>query len=143
MWAEAAKRLSRFPEAVLTAPDSRGYPLSVRVSTRDYDAATGELRVVLPDELDAAEGPANLLCHFHDDKLWRLDNASVQGRLQRRGDGWVFVSEAFTPPSRLQMVKFLRGIHNTGRKYLDKRGLARPAVDWDAVRDIRRRATTE
>jgi len=140
VWADAAKRLSKFPEAVLTALDAHGYPLSVRVNTHDYDAATGELRVVLPEQLSAVEGPANLLCHCHDEKMWHLDNASVKGRLQRRDDNWAFVSEVFTPRPRLQMVKFLRGIHIAGQKYLDKRGLARPAVNWDAVRDVQLRA---
>lgn len=141
MWAEAAKRLSRFPEAVLTAFDTDGYPVSVRVETRDYDGTTGELAVTLPEELHAAESPANLLCHFHDDKLWHLDSAQVKGRLRARDGGWVFVSEMFTPPSRLQMVSFLRSTHTSGRKYLDNRGLARPRVNWAAVKEIRRRAT--
>jgi hypothetical protein len=30
MWSEAAKELAKFPEAVVTALDSAGYPVSVR-----------------------------------------------------------------------------------------------------------------
>lgn len=111
MWDEAAKRLNGFPEAVLTALDSHGYPVSVRVSTIGYDAAAGELSAELPEELGTVEGPANLLCHHHDDRLWHLDSTHVTGRLQRRGDGWVFVSEKFTPQKRFEMVSFLRGAH--------------------------------
>jgi hypothetical protein len=140
VWAEASKRLSKFPEAVLTALDARGYPVSVRVNTRDYDAATGELPAVLPEALGAVEGPANLLCHYHDEKLWHLAIAQIKGRLQKRGDGWVFVSEKFTPQSRWQIVSFVRGTQTSGQKYLDKRGLTRPAVNWAAVKEIRRRA---
>ncbi|KMO67297.1 hypothetical protein [Mycolicibacterium chlorophenolicum] len=141
MWAEAAKRLTRFPEAVLTAFDADGYPVSVRVRTRDYDATSGELHVTLPTELQPVESPANLLCHFHDDKLWHLDSTQIRGRLLARDGDWVFVSEMFTPPSRLQMVSFLRSTHTSGQKYLDKRGLTRPTVNWAAVKEIRRRAT--
>lgn len=143
MWTEAAKRLNGFAEAVLTALDSQGYPLSVRVSTDAYDAATGELAVTLPAELNAAEGPANLLCHSHDDKLWKLESAQVKGILERRGDGWVFISQAFTTQSASQMVSFLRNIHRSGQKYLDTRGLPRPAVNWASVKEIRRRAAEQ
>ncbi|MGP4057221.1 hypothetical protein ACTWP6_20760 [Mycobacterium sp. 4D054] len=143
MWTDAAKRLSRFPEAVLTALDAQGYPVSVRVSTGAYDAATGELPATLPPELNAVEGPANLVCHFHDDKLWKLESAQVKGRLERRGDGWVFVSRTFTTQSASHMLSFLRSIHRSARTYLDKRGLPRPAVNWASVKEIRRRAAEQ
>ena len=68
MWAEAAKWLNKFDEAVLTVLDSDGYPGSVRVDPRAYDAATGELPSAVPDALRAVEGPANLLCHYHDER---------------------------------------------------------------------------
>ncbi|MEZ0342345.1 hypothetical protein ACAG25_20465 [Mycobacterium sp. pV006] len=140
MWTDAARRLSRFSEAVLTAYDGQGYPVSVRVSTHAYDAATGELPVVLPEALAAVEGPANLLCHYHDEKLWNLDSAQVRGRLQRRDDAWVFVTESFTPKSRWFLVSFLKNNHTAAQRYLDKRGLDRPPVNWDAVEAVRRRA---
>lgn len=140
MWHDAARELSRFGEAVLTALDTDGYPVSVRVPTRDFDPATGRLTVTLPAELNAAESPANLLCHYHDEKLWSLDSAQVKGCLLRRDDAWVFAGEQFTPKSRFHMVSFLRRIHISGQKYLDRRGLTRPAVNWAALSDIRRRA---
>lgn len=138
MWAEAAKRLSRFDEAVLTAFDEHGYPVSVRVPTDAYDPATGELPAALPAELDAVEGPANLLCHFHDEKLWRLDSAQIIGRLERRGRHWAFVSQTYTPRSRWYLLSFLRNNSRAAQRYLDRRGLDRPTVNWAAVQDIRR-----
>ena len=84
MWAEAAKWLNKFPEAVLTGIDNDGYPVSVRVPTGAYDSATGELPVSLPDAVDGAEGPANLLCHSHDEKLWNLQMITVKGTLEKR-----------------------------------------------------------
>jgi hypothetical protein len=143
VWDDAAKRLSRFPEAVLTALDVNGYPVSVRVGTRHYDAVTGELPAVVPPQLAVVEGPANLLCHYHDAKLWRLDSTQIRGRLQRRGDRWVFVSKAFTPRSRVQLVSFLRSARTSAQKYLDTRGLLRPAVNWAAVKEIQRRAAQQ
>jgi hypothetical protein len=138
--------LSKFPEAVLTGLDTRGDPFSVRVSTRNYDAATGELPMALPDALEADESRANILCHYHDDKMWHLDTAQVKGELRRQGDGWVFISEKFTPQSRWQAVSFLsflKGARTAAQKYLDKRGLTRPAVNWAAVEELRRRAVQQ
>ena len=40
MWAETAEWVHRFPEAVLTALDAGGYPVSVRVDTHGYNADT-------------------------------------------------------------------------------------------------------
>ncbi|MGE2836420.1 hypothetical protein [Mycobacterium sp. SMC-4] len=143
MWTEAAKRLRAFDDAVLTAVDEHGYPISVRVPTRDYDAATGELPAQLPATLAAAEGPANLLCHSHDDKLWNLQTAHVKGHLVRRGQNWVFVSETYTPQSRWHMVSFLKNANDSAQRYLERRGLTRPAVNWATIRELRRRAETQ
>ena len=38
----------------------------------------------------AVEGPASLLAHHHDDKLWNLHAVLIKGRPQRRDGGWVF-----------------------------------------------------
>lgn len=140
MWAEAAKRLGAFDEAVLTVLDEHGYPISVRVPTRGYDATTGELPAVLPPTPAPVEGPANLLCHSHDDKLWNLQTAHIKGRLARRTRGWVFVSETFTPQSRWHMVSFLKNANDSAQRYLDRRGLDRPTVDWAGIRELRRSA---
>jgi hypothetical protein len=140
VWTEAAKWLNKFPDAVLTATDRDGYPLSVRVPTRGYDGATGELSVLLPDVGFATEGPANLLCHSHDEKLWNLQMMTIKGTLDKRNDTWIFRSEHFQPPSRLAVVDFVRNARRSAQRYLDKRGLARPTVNWAAIKDIQRRA---
>jgi hypothetical protein len=48
VWAEAAKWLGKFDETVMTALDANGYPVSIRVDPRNYDAATGRLPAPLP-----------------------------------------------------------------------------------------------
>lgn len=141
MSAEAAKWLAKFDEAVLTAFDADGYPLSVRVNTRAYSAETGRLPVTLPDVLGTVEGPANLLCHYHDEKLWKLKAVHVRGRLEKRDDEWDFVTTSFTPPSKLQLFVFLKGTGTAAQKYLDRRGLKRPEVNWDGVNEIKRRVS--
>ena len=141
MSAEAAKWLGKFDEAVLTVLDADGYPLSVRVDTRTYNAETGRLPAALPDTLRAAEGPAGLLCHYHDEKMWKLKAIQVKGRLEKRNGEWDFVTTSFTPPSKLALFAFLKGTGTAAQKYLDRRGLKRPEVNWDSVNEIKRRVS--
>lgn len=136
VWAEAAKWLAKYPEVVVTALDVAGYPFSVRRSTAAYDATTGELPVELPGNLRPAGGAANLLCHYHDEKLWHLSSIQIKGTLDRRGGNWVFVSSAFTPPPRLALWQLSKRSRAAGRRYLAKRGLTAPEVNWAAVEDI-------
>ena len=140
MWAEAAKWLNKFDEAVLTALDADGYPVSVRVNPREFDSATGTLSVTLPETLGAVGSPANLMAHYHDEKLWKLNAIGIKGSLQRQDDGWVFQSTRFDAPSRLAFVQFLRGTSASAQKYLDKRGMQRPPINWAAVKEVQRRA---
>lgn len=140
MWAEAAKQIRTFDNAVLTMLDVDGYPLSVRVDTSSYDATSGELNFSVPQELRPAEGPARLLCHFHDEKLWSLSFTHVGGSAKNQRSGWVFVSTTFSPPPRLGVLGFVRSLSTSAQKYLDKRGLGRPRVDWAALKQIQRRA---
>ena len=113
---------------------------SVLVDTHGYDTQTGELTATLPDALRAAGGAANLLCHFHDEKLWNLTAIQVKGRLEKRRDAWVFVSTSFTPPARLTLISLMRRMATAANKYLAKRGLERPPVNWAAVKEVQRRA---
>jgi hypothetical protein len=140
MWDDAAKWLNKFDEAVLTALDKEGYPVSVRVNPRNYDATTGTLSVTLPDTLGAVAGPANLMAHYHDEKLWKLNAIGIKGRLEDHGNTWVFQSAHFDAPSKLAFVQFLKGAGASAQKYLDKRGLERPPVNWAAVKEVQRRA---
>jgi hypothetical protein len=137
---EAAKWLNKFDEGVLTVVDSDGYPASVRVDPRAYDATTGELPATMPDALRAVEGPASLLCHSHDEKMWSLQLIDVKGHVEKRQDAWVFLVDSFQPPSKLMFLSFIGGARRSGNTYLEKRGLDRPPVNWAAIKDIQRRA---
>jgi hypothetical protein len=139
VWAEAAEWLNKFDDAVVTGLDADGYPVSIRVDTRDYDATTGALGVTFPGTLQIVEGPANVLAHSHDEKLWKLDMIQIKGRLESRGEGWVFQSTKFDAPSKLAFIQFLKSNSAAAQKYLDKRGLKRPPVNWAAVKEIQRR----
>jgi hypothetical protein len=138
--AEAAVWLNKFDEAVLTVLDSDGYPASVRVDPRAYNATTGELPATMPDALRAAEGPASLLCHSHDEKLWSLQMIELRGHVEKHQDVWSFVVNDFQPPSKLAFLSFIGGVRKSGKKYLERRGLERPPVNWAAIKEIQRRA---
>jgi hypothetical protein len=141
VWAEAAKWLNKFDEAVLTVLDADGYPLSVRVNPRAYDGATGELPTTLPAEPRAAEGPADLLCHYHDEKMWKIKAIQIRGRIAKRDGAWMFQSTGFDAPPKLAFLSFVKGARTSAQKYLDRRGLQRPAVNWAAVKEIQRRGS--
>jgi hypothetical protein len=130
MWAEAAKAMAKYPEGVLNAVDARGFPFSVRQLTLPFETATGTMPVVLPDALGAVAGPASLLCHFHDEKLWNLRAIQLRGRIEKGEVGWRFVATAFTPPAGWRTIPNMR---QTAMKYLAERGLPLPKVDFDAI----------
>ena len=137
MWAKAAKAIAKFEEGVITALDTDGYPVSVRQTKLPYDAQSGTMAVTLPEALGAAPGPANLLCHFHDDKLWSLRSIEISGRVERRDGGWRFVTEKFDPPSTIAMI---RGMQSSMKAYLARRNLPVPVVDFAAVKRMQANA---
>lgn len=146
MWQLASESLSTFPEVVLTAVGIEGHPVSVRQHSGRYDAQSGEMPVLIPAPLAAVEGPANLLAHSHDEDLWNLRIVRVKGRLERRHEGWVFISTAFTPPSpegfksRWQMAQAMR---RSSSRYLAARGMAQPKVNWRVLKRMQRQAQLE
>jgi hypothetical protein len=141
VWAEAAKWLGKFDEAVLTVLDTDGYPVSIRVDPRNYDVTTGRLPAPLTSTLHVVDGPANLLSHSHDEKLWHLNAIQIKGRLTSRDGGWEFQTTNFDAPSKLVFFQFLANARTAAQKYLDKRGLQRPPINWSAVKEIQRRAS--
>src|SRR5882757_8118444 len=97
MWGEAAKAMAEFSGAVVTAMDADGYPVSVRVAAPRYDAQTGRLPVVWPSDFAVTAGPANVLCHYHDEGLWSIRALQIKGRLERCSEDWTFISTDFKP----------------------------------------------
>jgi hypothetical protein len=99
--------------------------------------------VLIPSSITPVAGPANVLAHSHDEDLWDLRIVRITGRLDRRDEGWTFVSAAFTPPSpdgftsRWQMAKAMR---RTSGRYLAARGMAHPKVNWTVLKSMQRQA---
>jgi hypothetical protein len=54
--------------------------------------AAGRLRLFVPPEDQLRSGPASLLAHSHDERLWSLRSVVVVGELFD-ADGWTFRPE--------------------------------------------------
>lgn len=138
---EAAEALADYPRVVLSYRDANGYPRSLRCAVR-LDPAGDALVVELEGPLDVERAPASLLAHRHDEALWNQTSVLVRGRIEvRRGDV-VFVPTQLVPGIRQGLVPFLRFLVDSRRRaatYLRARGLARPAVPWDRIAELRDR----
>ncbi len=136
-WQEAAKWVAKFPEGVVTGVGPDGYPVSVRQLTVSYDASTGEIALVVPEALGLQEGKACFVCHSHNDKMWDLRAMQLKGSVIRRNGQLWFVTGAFTAPSPVRMISDMR---KSMKRYLEKRNMPRPSVDWAAIERIWKRA---
>ena len=110
-----------------------------RVTLRP-DPTDRVLVVDVPDDFDLAAGPASLLSHRHNAKLWGLHSFLTTGELARAGESWRFAPATFVSNhganSPAGALSTLRALRRNGRRYLDKRGLARPKVDWSAFHEV-------
>jgi hypothetical protein len=108
------------------------------------DRSTGALLMEVPDGVDLRPGPASMLCHSHDDHLDSQNSFVVAGTLRRRSAGWALSTERCIPgPATggpLAMIKTVRGLRASAKKYLDRRRVQRPAVQWAAVDELWRQA---
>jgi len=134
MWSEILKYNNAYESAVLTGMDQNGYPFSLRCKPQPNNNDR-TLRLVLPKNVDLKSGPACLLWHRHDDRLWNLHSFAVRGELDVDDQGWYVRPELFIPGVGVggwrSYVRFLVDGRRTTRRYLERRGLTRPRLNWD------------
>ncbi|KUN86446.1 pyridoxamine 5'-phosphate oxidase family protein [Streptomyces griseoruber] len=132
-----ADRLARHASAVLAARDASGAPVLAR--TRPVPA-DGGFAFTVPADCAAAPGPASLLVHRHDEKINNMRNALVRGELRRAGASWLLVPERVVEPMGsgrpTDAFKVLRHTRRATARYLERRGLARPPVQWAEFRAL-------
>ena len=140
MWAEIEKYLPLFESAVLNTSDVEGYPYSVRCRP-EPDRPAGIFRIDLSGGTNIQAGPASLLYHSHDEKLWNQKIFLLRGKLEETGDGHVFRPEKFVPSigtgGPIGMVRMLLGVRKAAAAYLKKRGLARPRIPWGEIEAVK------
>lgn len=140
-WNQLLAHLGRYESAVLNGLDTEGYPYSVRCHPQP-DGATRTLSlvdVVAP----LRDGPASLLCHWHDERLWKQRSFMARGQIARDGAGWRFTPTQLIPgidDSPLALGLFFIHARGVAARYLAKRRLARPVIPWADVIRIKHEA---
>jgi hypothetical protein len=126
------KQLPGYEGAVLSWADADGMPCSARTRLEGCDG--DGLVVGRTSGRPLREGPASLLCHRHDERLWNLKSFGATGHIGPVGDRWVFTPERFLPGASSSdprsLVRMVRSSRANARRYLDKRGLPWPDVPW-------------
>jgi hypothetical protein len=144
VWAEITKHLYQFESAVLSGLDQSDYPFSVRCRPYPDPSEDEVLRVWLPPDTFLRPGPASLLCHRHDENLWNLKSFLVRGVLKKDAGGWSFEPKRFIPGAGIgglpAMIRFFTRSRRNARRYLEKRGLARPRIPWDEINAAKKRS---
>ena len=129
------KELKNYRDAVLSFVDADGRPTSTRL--RPSPLPDG--RLALPRVEGLRPGPASLLAHFHDEKLWSLRSFVSVGSVSPVADGWAFTPERYLPgasPDPRALLRTLRAARATSKRYLAARDLPRPVVDWNAFKAL-------
>jgi hypothetical protein len=144
MWADVRRHLRDFVSPVLTGVDGDGYPFSIRCTPK-LDEAQQVLRVSLPGWTWIVPGPASLLCHAHNHLLWDLRSFMIRGTLEPAGgETWLFRPARFVPGIGIGglagMARFALAKRRTARRYLERRGLTRPRIDWEQLKASQARA---
>ncbi|MFF4397145.1 pyridoxamine 5'-phosphate oxidase family protein [Streptomyces sp. NPDC001480] len=132
-----AAQLARYQSAVLAACDKTGAPVLAR--TRPAATRAG-FAVTVPSDFAMTAGPASLLVHRHDERLNHMRNTLVRGELRQAGDKWLLVPDTVVEPMGSgrpsDALRVLRRTKRATARYLDRRGLARPRVQWEAFRAL-------
>ncbi len=144
MWADVRRHLRGFSSPVLTGVDGDGYPLSIRCAP-ELDEAHQVLRVSVPAWTGIRPGPANLLCHGHNQLLWNLRSFMIRGTVEPAGgEAWLFRPTRFVPGigigGLVGMVRFAFAKRRAAGRYLRRRGLQRPTIDWAELKGLQARA---
>ena len=142
MWDELLKQLAGFQSAVITGIASDGYPFSMRCRPSP-DPSAQMLRVQVPPDAPIQPGPASLLCHKHDQFLWRQESFIVRGTLAHDEQGWAFQPKQLIPgirPDPLSLTRFMLDSRRKAKQYLAARGLPRPKIPWEDINRVKARA---
>jgi len=141
MWAKIRRQLARFPSAVLTSVGSDGFPYSLRC-TLQTEPDLQLLRIEISRESPIQPGPASILCHRHNDKLWGMKSFLIRGHLERDGGSWLFTPDRFIPgmSAPWTMASGLLRARRRANRQLARSDQTKPKIDWAAVHALRRQA---
>ncbi len=139
MWREITESLSQFETAVLNTVDSDGYPFSVRCQPKLIEEQQ-ILHLSLNQALPIQAGVASLACHSHDENLWNLKSMLIRGQIQQVENHWVFLPQKLILGQGMNgawgEMTGMRHARQTAQRYLTKRNLTRPKIDWDSIQAV-------
>ena len=139
VYAQLCRDLPGFDSAVLGTATG-GEPPVLRRARLRADPASGTFLVEGPTA-GLVEGPASVVLHRHDEALWNQRQIGALGALMPAGRHWSFRPHRLLPnpfPSNpVSMVRVVGRARRAADRYLDRRGLERPAIDWAAHRASR------
>lgn len=145
MWSKLHQYASGFTSGVLNACDADGYPASVRTPV-EWDMKRQVVRVRVPPMVELEGGPASLLFHDHDAKLWNQHVLLVKGKLAGIGDEWRFEPGQIVPMMGYSgvwgSIKQIICCRKAARDYLRKRNLERPVIPWERIRASKHQVQT-
>jgi len=128
-------------QPVLNWVDADGYPASGRVDLgADGD---GGLVITAAAGLDLKEGPASLMAHYHNERMWKMKSVGFRGTLRQAGEGWVFeASKQFGKAdlSFMGQMRLMGGAKKTAARYLAKRNMERPSIPWSDIQALKKDA---
>jgi hypothetical protein len=137
---QVVRRLPAYADAVLATVVGEEAPVLRRVRPVP-DLGSGTFRLAGADASEVRGATAaNLLLHRHDDQLGRLHQLGLVGTLEA-AEGDVALrptrvlagAEATNP---VALVRTVRGLRRTTRRYLERRGLTRPVIPWAEYRAL-------
>lgn len=140
-YSQAARRLPAYSSGVLATIDESGFPGLQRVvmSAEPEDRA---LLLDVPVDAGLREGRASLLCHAHDERLWRLRSFVVSGTLAVRDERWALLPDRFVPGAPgndpVAAVRGVRGMRHTASSYLATRSMPRPQIPWGEYEPLKK-----
>jgi hypothetical protein len=92
----AARQLAGYSSAVLETLDETGAPWLIRARP-EVDAKSCVFLLDVPRGEPLRAGPASLLYHGHDVKLWTLRSFVAVGEMEERGGRWALSCTRYVP----------------------------------------------
>jgi hypothetical protein len=147
MWNKQLIALARaYASAVLTIIEPSGYPLSVRCNVTFDETREAIGFALLPALARNWQGKACLLFHRHNERLENQHELLIRGELADVAGNLAFHPTAFVTGTGsttkdmmphagapLDLIRFMLLGRRQARAYLRKRGIAWPAIDFDAL----------
>ena len=94
--------------------------------------------------MNVQAGPASLLFHSHDEKLWNQKIFLLRGSLEKTDKGHAFRPEKFVPSigtgGPLGTVRMVLGMRKATAAYLDRRNLVRPRIPWGEIAALKEKS---